>query len=116
MATYEEFTIDQGSDVAIELHLENPDGSVKNLDGYSAAAKLKKTYKSSDFVEFTTTIPGMGEEGIVTIALTNQQTDSLKPGRYVYDVEISFVDEVTGNTVVDRILEGRLQVSPSVTK
>ena len=53
--------------------------------------------------------------GIATISLTNTQTDALRPGRYVYDVELSFIDD-QANTIVERILEGRIQISPSVTK
>ena len=39
----------------------------------------------------------------------------MKAGRYVYDVEISATDSA-GNITVERILEGKLTVSPSVTK
>jgi len=39
----------------------------------------------------------------------------LKPGRYVYDAELSFVDSA-GATITERVLEGRIQVTPSVTK
>ena len=53
--------------------------------------------------------------GIVTLSLTNSQTDALKPGKYVYDVEISFIDSDNA-TIVERVLEGRIQVTPSVTK
>jgi len=42
MADYEEITIDQGADVAIELHLVEEDGSKKDLTDYSAAAKMKR--------------------------------------------------------------------------
>ena len=31
MAQYEEFTIDQGADVALEIHCINQDASVKDL-------------------------------------------------------------------------------------
>ena len=47
---------------------------------------------------------------------TNTQTDTLLTrGRYVYDVELSFVDS-SSNTIIERILEGNIEVSPSVTK
>jgi len=39
----------------------------------------------------------------------------MKSGRYVYDVEISATDSF-GVTTIERILEGKLTVSPSVTK
>ena len=42
MAQYEELTIDQGSDVTIELHLVDKNATAKNLTGHSLAAKLKR--------------------------------------------------------------------------
>jgi len=117
MATYEEFTIDQGADVAIELHLVDAAGEAKNLQFHSVQAKLKKNYNSdsSDTVTFNSIIAEPATDGIVTLSLTNTQTDNLKAGRYVYDVELSYTDSDT-NTIIERILEGRLQVTPSVTK
>ena len=44
MAQEETFTIDQGSDVAIELHLVNKDGSKRNLTAHTFAMKMKKNY------------------------------------------------------------------------
>ena len=116
MATYEDFTIDQGADLALQIELVNPDGSKKDLTGYTASAKLKKTYRSTESVDFTAVVPSPALEGIVTISLTNLQTDALSTrGRYVYDVEISFVDE-DGHTIIERILEGKIKVNPSVTR
>lgn len=116
MAQYEEFTIDQGSDVAIELHLVDKNDAVKNITGHTVTAKLKKNYNSdsSDTTDFTSIISN-ATGGITTLSLTNAQTDALKVGRYVYDVEIAFNDS-SGTTIRERILEGRIQVSPSVTK
>lgn len=117
MATYEEFTIDQGTDIAIELHLVDAQGAAKDLNFHSVSAKLKKNYNSDsdDTTNFTSIIASPASDGIVTLALTNTQTDNLKAGRYVYDVELSFVDS-DGDTIIERILEGRIQVTPSVTK
>ena len=117
MATYEEFTIDQGADVAIELHLVDAQDAAKDLTFHTVAAKLKKNYNSgdSDTTSFSSIVSSPATSGIVTISLTNTQTDALKAGRYVYDVELSHVDG-DGDTIVERILEGRIQVTPSVTK
>jgi hypothetical protein len=117
MAAYEEFTVDQGADLAVELHLINADGSVKDLTNFSVAAKLKKNYNSDsdETTDFNSIIAAPPTDGIVTISLTNTQTDALSKGRYVYDVEVSFVDS-DGNTVIERVLEGRVQVTPSVTR
>ena len=116
MAQYEEFTIDQGADVAIELHLVDRNDAVKNINNHTIAAKLKKNYNSgdSDTTSFAAIVSD-ADNGIATLSLTNAQTDALKVGRYVYDVELSFTDSA-GNTITERILEGRMQVTPSVTK
>lgn len=117
MAQYEEFTIDQGADVAVEIHLVNTDNSKKDLSNHSVAAKLKKNYNSDsdETTNFTSIIASPATDGVVTISLTNSQTDSLRPGRYVYDVEISYQDS-DANTIIERVLEGRVQVTPSVTR
>jgi hypothetical protein len=117
MAKYEEFTVDQGSDVAIEVHLADIYGNPKDLSAYSAQAKLKKNYNSdsSDTLDFLCIVAQPSTDGIVTLSLTNAQTDALRPGRYLYDVEIYFNDS-DGILVVERVLEGRVQVTPSVTR
>ena len=116
MAQYEEFSIDQGADVTIELHLVDKNDAVKNLTGHTVTAKMKKNYNSdsSDTTDFATVISN-ASNGVASLSLTNSQTNALKVGRYVYDVELSFVDSANA-TIVERILEGRIQVTPSVTK
>lgn len=116
MAQYEDITIDKGSDVAIEIHLVKPDGSIKDLTGHTVTAKMKKTYNStdSDTTDFTTAISN-ATGGIALISLTNTQTDALKAGRYVYDVELSYLDSAS-NTIIERVLEGKIHVTPSVTR
>ena len=59
MADYEDFSIDQGADVAIELHLKDLDGSKKDLTGHTIESKMKKNYNSGpeDTVTFVTTLP-----------------------------------------------------------
>ena len=118
MADYEDLVVDQGADIAIELHLVNTDGSKKDLTNHNVAAKMKRGYNSdsSETIEFTTIVPDPPSDGVLTLSLTNEQTDALNTrGRYVYDVELSFVDS-DGNTIVERVLEGKIRVTPSVTR
>lgn len=118
MAHYEDITIDQGSDVSLELHLVDTQGDKKNLVGYSSAAKMKINYNSdsSDTVTFNTYIAAPASDGIVVLTLTNSQTDSLNPRKkYVYDVEVSHQDS-DENTIIERVLQGTVTVTPSVTK
>lgn len=117
---YEDITINQGTDVAIEIHLIHDSGSAYDLTNRSIAAKMKRNYTDSsgdpDTVTFNSVVINPPEDGIINLSLTNTVTDTLKTrGRYVYDVEVSFVDS-DSNTIVQRILEGQIEVSPSVTK
>lgn len=115
MAEYEKFTFDQGSDIAIELELVDINGNYKNLTNYSAAAQMKRNYNSdsSDTTTFTAAVTDPVRGGL-TLSLTNIQTSVLKVGSYVYDVEISYQDS-SSNTIIERILEGKIRVNPNVT-
>ena len=77
MATFQEFTIDQGSDATIELHLVDKNGAAKSLVGHTVTAKLKKNYNDSsgEATAFNPVITN-GTGGIVTLSLTNSQTGS----------------------------------------
>jgi hypothetical protein len=117
MAHYEDLTIDQGTDVAIEIYLVNPDGSVKDLTGYSVSAQMAPRYDAPalEKVAFTASVASPATDGVVNLALTNAQTQTLNAKkRYVYDVEISVDD--AGSTVVERVLEGKITITPSVTE
>jgi len=117
MAQYEEITIDQGADIAVEIHLINKDGSKKNLTNHTIAAKMKKTFNSdsADTTVFNTIVASPPTDGVATLSLNNTQTDALKAGRYVYDVEMAYTDS-SGDSIVERVLEGKVLVTPSVTK
>ena len=115
MAEYEKFDIDQGSDIAIQLDLVDQNNNKKDLTNFSAAAKMKRTFNSdsSDTTAFSAAITD-ADDGILTLSLTNTQTSALKVGTYVYDVEISFQDSAS-NTIIERVLEGKIRVHPNVT-
>ena len=120
MSNYEDITIKQGTDVAIEIELINNDGSAKDLTNHSVSAYMKRRYEDSandpNTVQFNSIIVTPPSSGIITLSLTNTQTDALiTRGRYVYDLELSYVDS-DANTIISRVLEGQIEVSPSATK
>jgi hypothetical protein len=117
MAQYEDFNVGQGTDITLQLELVDTAGAKKDLNGYTATAQIRKTYASSDSdaVSFSTQIPSPATNGVVNLTLTNSQTTALKSGRYVYDVEIAFQDSAD-NTIIERVLEGRINITPSVTR
>lgn len=118
MAQQRDFVVDQGSDITIELHLKNENGSAKDLTGHTVRGKIKKTYDTTDsdqIFDFTATqIKSPANEGIALITLSNTTSDTMKAGRYVYDIEL--ISGSVDSAIVERILEGKLNVTPSVTK
>ena len=116
MAHYEDLKIDQGTDVAIEIYLVNPDGTKKDLTGYTPSSSFATRYDApvNEKVNFTASVASPATDGIVSLSLTNAQTQALNPKkRYVYDVELSVLSD--GQTIVERVLEGRITITPSVT-
>lgn len=117
MAQYEDFDIGQGTDITLQLELVDRSAAKKDLTGYGANAQIRKTHNSSDSdaVSFSSQIASPSTDGVVNLTLTNEQTSALKAGRYVYDVEIYYQDSDL-NTIVERVLEGRINITPSVTR
>lgn len=117
MAYYHDLTIDQGSTVSVDVYLTNEDGSAKNLTDYTPTAHISPNYNldSDNITPFTCTVDSAAS-GIINLGLTFTQTDNLKANkRYVYDLEIA--RDSSGTTVeIERVLEGQLFVTPSVTK
>jgi hypothetical protein len=110
MATARNLTIDQGSTYSISIELSDALGNSLDLTEYDIRAQLRKSYGSNTFTEFTASSGINPENGVITLSLTSEQTGALRPGRYVYDIEIENEDEVT------RVLEGIITVTPEVTR
>lgn len=118
MAFYQDITIEQGADFAMEIHLVEPDQSKKDLTLFNVEGKLKRNYNtvdSADIFDFTAYVSNPGTEGVIVLQLTNEQTDAMTKNKYVYDVEISHLDS-DNNTLIERVMEGYAYVKPSVTK
>jgi hypothetical protein len=109
MATKANLVIDQGTTFSTDLSLTDENGDVLNLIGYSANSQVRKWYTSSNAAAvFSTSINTTS--GVVTLSLTANQTSNLVAGRYVYDVEID------DGSVISRIVEGIITVTPQVTR
>ena len=111
MAVYSNIVIDQGADYSASIDVTDSDGDTIDLSGYTAAGQIKKTYSSSTAVDFTVSIASPGSAGILNIGLSNTQTNAMKAGRYVYDIEIT-----NSGGVKTRVLEGQVEITPGVTQ
>jgi hypothetical protein len=110
MAIYANITVDQGSDYFSTVYVEDASGGVADLTGFTSRGQVRKTYSSLTSYDFITAIANP-ELGSIEISLTNSTTSSMKPGRYVYDIEV-----VSSSGTVTRVIEGQLEITPSVTR
>ncbi len=111
MAVISNLAVDQGATFSAEIAVTDVNGTAMNLTGYTATGQVRKTYSSSTAIDFATAVPNP-TSGNLQISLSASQTNSMKAGRYVYDVEITN----DGGVTVTRILEGQVEVTPSVTR
>ena len=112
MAAIANLTIDQGATFNSDVTVKDANGNAFDLTGYSASAKMAKGYSSTRTrTSITCTIQAPATNGIVTLALTADQTTALDEGRYVYDLEIL----QTSSSTITRVIEGIITVRPQVS-
>tara|TARA_Y100000052_G_scaffold21684_1_gene21978 strand:+ start:493 stop:834 length:342 start_codon:yes stop_codon:yes gene_type:complete len=112
MAMISNLTIDQGASFKAEIDVKDADGDALDLTGFTGAGQMRKTYASSTATNFTVEFKNPRTTGTLTISLTAAQTNAIKAGRYVYDVEIT----KTSDSEVTRVVEGQIDVTPGVTR
>jgi len=100
----------QGADFITDFTVENDNGTMFDLTGYTVACKIKKHYTSSTAVTVTAAVLNPPTAGQVQLSLGNTATAAMKAGRYVYDVVIT---STTGQKT--RVLEGTVSVLEGVT-
>lgn len=131
MAIYAAFTIDQGASFQSTITIVGSDGLPMILTGKFIYAQIRKSFSATTYRPFLCNIVS-ATLGQVSISLTAQQTSGLviagespanllllKPGRYMYDVIVSdsaTLNITTATTNVSRVLEGQIEVTPSVTR
>lgn len=109
MATVRNIYIDQGSTFTMSLIVTDQYGDVKDLSDYTVTGQIRKSYYSTTAIDFEAEA-SLPLDGEITISLTSEQTNNLKAGRYVYDVEIASEVETL------RVIEGIVVVNPGVTR
>ena len=110
MAVYSNLTVVEGTDFRMSVDVTDTDGDALNLTGFTVAGQVRRSYFSTTAVNFTCAVSN-ATSGIITVSLSGTQSDAMKAGRYVYDVEITNY----GGTKT-RVLEGQLEIMPAVTK
>mgnify|MGYP001597221097 CR=1 FL=1 len=111
MAVYSNIVVDQGADYSASIDVTDNDGDNISLVGYTGKGQIRKSYASSTAVDFTVSVASPAASGVLNISLSNTQTNAMKAGRYVYDVEIT-----SSGGVKTRVLEGQLEITAGVTQ
>ena len=110
MAIIQNLTIDQDADFTQTLTIKDSTGTVVDISGQTVTSKMRKTHLSTSATSFTTAIVS-GTAGTCSITLTDTVTAALTEGRYVWDLTTT-----TSGGLVTRRIEGRVTVTPSVTR
>jgi len=109
-AAYQNLYMEQGTTFNTTITLDDVYGDVYNLSGYTVKSQMQKSYYSANTTAvFTSSLNPT--QGLITLSLSAPTTANITAGRYVYDATIT---DNLGN--VTRILEGIIDVSPSVTR
>jgi len=111
MAITANISIDQGTTFNTVVTVTGADGLVFDLTGYTTRGQIRKTYTSLTSVSFVASVLS-AVDGKITLSLDATTTAAMKPGRYLYDVEIV---EVSTSTVT-RVLEGQIEINARITR
>lgn len=89
-------------------------GAAINLTGYSARLQIREKVTSSSALVSLTSSSGItlgGAAGTITPLISSTDTAALSFTTGVYDLEL-----ISGSGVVYRVLQGKVTVSPEVTR
>jgi len=109
MAITANLYIDQGSDFIADMELTNDDGSSMDLTGYTAYSQFRSNYSSLTAYTFTAQVINP-LTGHVKLSLLGTASSLIKPGRYLYDLELS-----NGSNKI-RVVEGMVILNAEITK
>lgn len=110
MAAFTELLIEQGASFSTTVNVEDSAGNPINLNGYTTASQMRKSYYASSNTTITSTITGEAE-GEITLAMTAADTANLTPGRSVFDLLIT-----SPLGIKTRVVEGIIIITPGVTQ
>ena len=101
-----------GTDFAQTFVLEDSaSNSIKDLTGYVGCSQIKRYETSTKSADFTVTFANDRSTGRVSIEMLSTVTETLKAGKYFYDLIISSPEGVT-----ERVIEGTAIVKKAVTR
>jgi hypothetical protein len=110
MAQISNIYIDAGSTYSAIVNIRNGDGTPINLTNFTIAAQIRKSYGSLNAYNFTCSVFDAAS-GKVRMILPAATSSTIKPGRYLYDIEVT---SPIGEKL--RVIEGIVLITPEITK
>lgn len=110
MAVYN-ISINQGESYNLDASLISSSGTNVNLNGYSIRGQVRYSYGSTGILlDLEPQITNYAS-GLINISLLPIETAALPITVAVYDIE-----SYSGESVVNRVLNGTFSISPEVTR
>jgi hypothetical protein len=109
MAAISNLYIDQGSTFSAIITIRGSDSNALNLTGFTVASQMRKSYGSTTAYDFEASVYD-APTGKVRLQLSASASSAIKPGRYLYDIEI------TSGSTKTRVVEGLVIISAEITK
>jgi hypothetical protein len=113
MATVINFLVDQGTTFEGIATIQNEDGTIFDLLDYVPYAQMRRSYYSNSAVNIGVSVEGSPSEGNLKLLFLPADTDDLRPGRYVYDVEVHNPNDEND---IKRVLQGVITLDPQATR
>lgn len=110
MAAISNLYVDAGSNFSAIVTVRGSDGNPINLTNYTVASQIRKSYGSTTAYSFNASI-FEAVQGKVRVQLSAAQSGGIKPGRYLYDIEVT----APGGEKT-RVVEGIVLITPEITK
>lgn len=108
------FTCPQGSTFNPTLTWKIDNAPV-DITGYSARLQVRETHDSDEYIINLTNLNGGitlgGSAGTIDLYISASDTSAALPGDHVYDLEM-----ISSNSTVSRLIEGRFNITPEVTR
>lgn len=110
-----DITIEQGATFSLVLSWKDSQGNPIDLTGYTAKMDVRRSYSSSDtLLSLRTNGEGIQIQelnGKINLSASAELTEKLPPVSAVYDLELT-----SPGGIVTRLLEGRVVISPEITR
>lgn len=101
-------SVDQGSNLTIEINVNYANGLALDLSTYTVACEVRRNPYTATSYSFAAS---GAANGLITLSMNAETSNTVPAGRYLYDVEITSASDTK-----TRVQEGLIVFHPNITK